>query len=300
MSIVAPSPDKTAIDAERSGSFGQVLKGIDIPPCPTVLAALKAEMQAESPNPMRIGRLISQDVALSAGLLKIANSGLFAPARQVATMADALALLGIGQAFQWVIKELLRQAVATDNGRRFERFWDSAAYTAAICAQLAGSIGGTTRQAAWDFGLFRDCGIPILSARFPDYGETLRQANAEQRHAFTRVEELRHGTNHAVVGCLMARTWGLAESVSEAILCHHDYQVLGSDSGVGPETRTLVAMHVLAEQVVALHLGRAEHHEWRKGRDAAASFLGLSLAGLADIIDDVRDQIDRRRLSAGS
>jgi HD-like signal output (HDOD) protein len=298
MSIVAAASAKPVEESDRSVGFGQVLKGIDIPPCPTVLAALKAEMQVDSPNPMRIGRLISQDVALSAGLLKIANSGLFAPARQVTTMADALALLGIGQAFQWVIKELLRQAVATGNERRFERFWDSAAYTAAICAQLAGSVAGTTRQAAWDFGLFRDCGIPILSARFPDYGETLRQANAEARHAFTRVEELRHGTNHAVVGCLMARTWGLAEAVSEAILSHHDYQVLEGESGVGAEAQTLVAMHVLAEQVVALHQGRDEHHEWRKGRAAAAGFLGLSLAGVADLIDEVRGQIDRRRVAA--
>ncbi|HEY5763352.1 MAG TPA: HDOD domain-containing protein [Rhodocyclaceae bacterium] len=297
MAIAAPVSASRPEQSSQMVDFARLLRGIDIPSCPEVLAALKAEMQAASPNPVRIGRLISQDVALSAGLLKIANSGLFAPARQVTTMADALALLGIGQAFQWIIKELLQQAIAAGSARRFERFWDSAAYTAAICAQLAGSVSGTTRQAAWDFGLFRDCGIPILSARFPDYGETLRQANDETRHSFTRVEDLRHGSNHAVVGCLMARTWGLAEAVSEAILCHHDYQVLERDSGVGSEVQTLVALHVLAEQVVALHLGREAPNEWRKGHQTAAAFLGLSRAGVADLVDEVRSQIDRRRVA---
>jgi HD-like signal output (HDOD) protein len=295
MTVAAEIATNLRRGAVPAGDIARLLRGIDIPPCPAVLAALQAELRAETPNPLRIGRLISQDVALSAGLLKVANSSLFAPARQVSTMADALAMLGIGQAFQWVIKELLQQAVAAGSDRRFERFWDSAAYTAAICAQLATSASGTTRQAAWDFGLFRDCGIPVLSARFSDYGETLRLANAEPLHPFTRVEEQRHGTHHAVVGCLMARTWGLSAAVSEAILCHHDYAVLAADSGVGRETRTLVAINVLAEQVAALHFGRDNNLEWLKGRAAAAAFLGLSQAGIADLVDEVRARIDRRR-----
>lgn len=287
------SPESAAIVA--AADIGRLLKGIEVPAQPAILAALQDELRRELPNPERIGRLIAQDVALSAGLLKIANSGLFAPARQVGTMAEALALLGIGQAFQWVTRELLRQTLAAGNEQRFERFWDSAAYSAAVCAQLAQTLPGTSRQSARDFGLFRDCGIPILARRFADYGETLHLANAEARHPFTRIEELRHGTHHAVVGCLMARNWGLSAAVSEAILCHHDYAVLDAETGVGGEVRTLVAIGVLAEQVVSLHLGHAVNHEWDKGREKAAAHLGLSRAGLADLVDSVRGEIERRR-----
>ena len=106
------------------------------------------------------------------------------------------------------------------------------------------------------------------------------------------------GVLGGVVGCLMARTWGLAEAVSETILCHHDYQVLEVGSGVGPEVQTLVALHVLAEQVVALHLGREAPNEWRKGCEPAAAFLGLTRAGVADLVDEVRGRIDRRRIAS--
>ena len=93
----------------------------------------------------------------------------------------------------------------------------------------------------------------------------------------------------------MARNWGLSAAVSEAILCHHDYAVLDAESGVGGEVRTLVAIGVLAEQVVSLHLGHAVNHEWDKGREKAAAHLGLSRAGLADLVDSVRGEIERRR-----
>jgi hypothetical protein len=63
--------------------IGRLLKGLDIPPCPAILSALMQELRKDEANVGRVARLISQDVALAAGIMKIANSALFAPARQV-------------------------------------------------------------------------------------------------------------------------------------------------------------------------------------------------------------------------
>lgn len=288
-------PQMTAL---ITADVGRLLKGIDIPPCPQVLAALLDEVRRPAPNPSRVAALISQDVALAAGVMKIANSALFTPAREVNTVAEALSFLGLGAVFRTVVGELLRTALASGDRARLERFWDSAAHAAAVCAQLATALPGTTRDAAYGFGLFRDCGIPVLLRRFDDYQDTLQLANADPRHSFTFVEEARHATHHAAIGCLMARNWGLADAVSQAILCHHDYSVLENGAGLPRESLVLIAISVVAEQVVALHLRQQHDVEWEKGRYLAADFLGLSQAGLRDLVDDLIYQLDTRRIAA--
>lgn len=285
--------------ALTTAEISRLLKGIDIPPYPAVLKALLEELRRPAPNPVRVARLISQDVALAAGAMKIANSELFTPARPVESIREALALLGLGPVFQGVVTELLRKSLAAaGEGLRLERFWDSAAYGAAVCAQLSTALPGAGRDAAYAFGLFRDCGIPLLLRRFTDYRETLQRANADTRHGFTQVEEARHGTHHAAISCLMARNWGLSDAVSQAILCHHDYSVLADGAGLGRETRTLVGLGVIAEQVVAQHLRQQHDVEWEKGRYLAADFFGLSSASLNDLVNDLLCQLDRRRAAA--
>ena len=38
---------------------------------------------------------------------------------------------------------------------------------------------------AYTYGLFRDCGIPILMKKFPGYVDVLKAANAETEKGFT-------------------------------------------------------------------------------------------------------------------
>ena len=79
---------------------------------------------------------------------------------------------------------------------------------------------------AHTFGLFCDIGVPLLMDRFADYAATYDDACHEQQRRFTEIEDERYSTNHAAIGCLLARNWGLSPDVSWAILLHHDYRVL--------------------------------------------------------------------------
>lgn len=275
--------------------ISKLLKGIDIPPCPAVLDALVREMKCPDANITRIGRLISQDVALAAGIMKIANSPFFQPARQVGSINEALAFLGIGEVFNLLIKEVLKKSISGDRDLRLERYWDSAAYTAAACAQLALALPGTNRDNAYCFGLFHDCGIPLLMRRYPDYRDTLQLANADGKRDFTRVEETRHGTNHAVIGHLVSRNWGLDPAVSQAILCHHDLAVFEKNDDLPEESLVLIALNLIAEHVVSLYLRDKTEGEWERGRPLAAEIFGLSQAHLNDLVNDMLYRIDFRK-----
>lgn len=275
--------------------ISKLLKGIDIPPCPAVLEALTRELKSEDANIARIARLISQDVALAAGIMKIANSPFFQPARQVGSINEALAFLGVGHVFNLLIKEVLQKSLNDQRDLRLDRYWDSAAYTAAACANLALALPGTHRDNAYCFGLFHDCGIPILMRRYPDYRDTLNLANRDGKHEFTRIEETRHGTHHAVIGHLVSRNWGLAPAVSQAILSHHDLSVFEGNEGLSHESLTLIAINLIAEHVVSLYLRDQTEGEWEKARHLVADFFGLSQAHLNDLVNDMLYRIDTRK-----
>lgn len=270
------------------------LKGINIPACPAVLAELMGELRKPLTNGKRVAQLIGQDVGLAAVLVRSANSPLFGMRRKIASVDEATRLLGFGMLTNLVQEALLRSSVTTQDAS-LERFWDSARYTAAASAQLAHTVGGTRPETAYTFGLFRDCGIPLLVQRFPDYKQVLREANQTVDRWFTEVEDAALNTNHAVIGYLLARSWGLADTVSQGILEHHDYSIFANPRGLAVESCTLVAINVIAEYVVGNHLRTVQDAEWAKGREPIARFLGYTLTELDDIADDLLYWLDEQK-----
>lgn len=270
-----------------------LLRGLEIPPCPAVLAGLSEEMQLEHVDVSRIAGLISRDVALAGGVLKIANSPLFSTGTKITSVNQALAILGFKNVFNMVINELLRKTLITSElPLRMDRFWDSAAYNARVSAELADVVAGTSRDTAYSFGLFHDCGMPILMRRFADYKETLMLANVTGSGSFTDCEDQRHGSNHAVIGYLMARNWGLPESMAQAVLVHHDYSIFANDSHLPDETLALVAINFIAERITSLHLRSADDFDWLRGKDRVGLFVGLNGSELDDLVDDLLYRLD--------
>ncbi len=280
-------------------AVGKLLNGITIPPCPAVLAALSREMRKDRINDTTVTRLISKDVALAAGVIKCANSPLFGTTRPLESVAEALRLLGFNNVLSLVINQLLQAALANGDGQpTLERFWDTATYTAGVCAQLARSLPGTKRETAYTFGLFHDCGLPLLMRRFEDYKVTLGLANQDTLRPFTQVEEERHGTNHAVIGYLLGRNWGLPENLTRAILCHHDFSVLETGELPG-ESCTLIGLGLVAERVVGSFLRvNAEEGDWVKGKAIVARYFGLSDMDLDDLVEDVLFKLNSARDTA--
>lgn len=272
----------------------EALKGVSIPSCPAILTELLGELRKPQANGKRVAQLISQDVGLAAMVVKTANAPLFGSSRQIGSVADAIKLLGFNTVSNLVCEGLLRSAIGTRDAS-LERFWDSSVHTAAVSAQLAGRLGGSSRETAYTFGLFRDCGIPLLVQRFPDYKQVLGRANDCADRAFTEVEDEALSTNHAVVGYFLARSWGLTDTVSQGILCHHDYALLEDPVGLAVESRALIALNVFAEHIVSHHLRLRQDMEWIKAAERVASFFGTSIDELDDLADDILYQLDRHR-----
>ncbi|CAB1368108.1 HDOD domain-containing protein [Denitratisoma oestradiolicum] len=269
----------SAVDSHRVGALLESsIRDIDIPPRPAILERIVTEMHRDEPDFMHLSIIISADVSLAAGLIKTANSPYFGIRRKVRSIKEALMVLGLRAASHAIAGLVLRQIFPPTP--TMERFWDSSARIARLSGWLAQhNPGGVWVQPedAYTFGLFRDCGIPVLLKRIHHYPEILDDANRDAILAFTAVEEAALPTNHAIVGCLLAQSWWLPEELCLAIRHHHNGTALEENGSEIPViSQGLIAHAQLAEYLVQHHTGRSLTREWDKLGDACLRLLNLT------------------------
>ncbi|MYN00866.1 HDOD domain-containing protein [Pseudoduganella sp. DS3] len=275
------------LPAENTTAEDALLRSIRIPPRPSLLVDLQRELAQEDPSPRAIARIIGNDVGMSGALLKLANSPFYGAARKAKSVEQAINFLGINQCAAMLTGILVRETVGGGNAA-LNQFWEVSSCRAQALVFISRKLRLAPPDIAHTFGLFCDIGIPILLDRFADYQQTLDLCNGSAARKFTEIEDARHSTNHAAIGCLLARNWGLSPDVSWSILHHHDYEVL-CDDATDDAIRSLVAGAVLAERAIQRYHGNSASLEWEKGGAAACRHLGLNEDESADLLDELHE-----------
>jgi len=139
---------------------------------------------------------------------------------------------------------------------------------------IARQMYGVNADIAHTVGLFVHVGIPVMLHGLKGYATTLTKAMAQEDRSFIETENAAHLTDHAVVGAIVAKTWHLPPIISIAVRLHHDFTIL-NDVSIPVEARTLVAMTLVAEHLVAVHEGVKEQRSWELNGPACLEFLKI-------------------------
>jgi HD-like signal output (HDOD) protein len=265
--------------------FENILRENGIPPRPAVLETISIEMRKDEPDMRVIERAVSRDVAISGGLIRMANSPFFGTQRHVRSVVEAMQLLGLRATAQAVACIVLRN---TFPNLKLARFWDASAQIATLSAWLVQQYRWKDMRSedAYTLGLFRDCGIAILLQRIPSYVEVLHQANTEAVRGFTEVEEEVLPVAHTQIGAMMTQTWWLPDEITEAIRHHHDPDAISGaahEAGLGSNSGALIAVVQLAEHLFQSLTGLSATCEWAKLGNACLARLQIDSAELAEL-----------------
>ena len=262
-------------------------QAVGIPSCPAVLLDLSAETKKEDPDLRKVEALVSKDMGLLATLLKTVNSPYYGLRSKVGTVRQAIQVIGISMLARTVTGIVLKKALS-GNQPGMEAFWDASAKAAMVASFIAKQLPGMNKEEAYTFGLFQNCGIPILMQRFPDYRKTLAQAEGDAERKHTEVEEAAHGTDHATMGYLLTKSWNLPEDISQAIRYHHEYALVAdAKAQLSTQSRNLMAMGLAADHALNMHAGSNVSVEWSKGGPYALAHLGLVKAEFDEIVSDL-------------
>ncbi|HLO65542.1 MAG TPA: response regulator [Holophaga sp.] len=197
-----------------------------LPSVPTLFQEINRLMESERATVENLGAAIGKDMAMTAMILKLANSAFFSLRHTVSNPGDAVSILGI---------DLLRSLVlahglfSQTGAFRFPNFglshlWRHSVSVAAITRAIAEQEGISRSRTSEFFtaGLLHDVGILVLASRFPEeYArvlDTSRQGGTDLESAEYHVL----GTTHGEVGAYLLGLWGLPQAVVEAASGHHE------------------------------------------------------------------------------
>ena len=274
----------------------QVRGNIVIPPCPRIIVAMVQEARNDDPDLLKLDRLISGDMGLAAAVIKSANSPFYGLNHKVQAVKSALQVLGIRSVTNIVTMLALRNALGSPGHMPdsfWNQFWDRTNYHAIACARLARQLRFISTEGAYTFGLFNDCGIPILLQRFADYRETLELASATDR-PLVELEYERHKATHTMVGSILASSWHLPELVCNAIRDHHSFDLIYGDTKAGQgDIAALVAISLIADYLVNDFLGTPHDTAWHQHGTQALEYLGFDedelLESKTDILEELQE-----------
>lgn len=284
--------DEMNLSSSLVENIGFAIRDIGIPPRPTVLTEIESEMAKDEPDFTHLAKVISADVALSAALLRTTNSPYFGLAKKVRSVPEALLVLGLNLTINTIAGISLRKAF--ERAPHLERYWDESGATARVSGWLAKRLRKCCwirPEEAYTFGLFHDCGIPVIMSPFPQYRSVLAQANTERSERFTDVENRLIGTNHADMGAMLAKSWSLPQEIIDAIRYHHHLDLLAEDKlpEVSPMAVPLVAITQLAEHLIYKRIGSGNTFEWDKVSDIAKRILNIDDSKVDELFEECHE-----------
>jgi len=279
-----------AVELEHAAGL---MKGIMIPPRPTALLDVLNERSRKEPDLKHISDLISRDVALSAGVLRIVNSPFFGLQRKVSSIDHAVRLMGVRGVANVVTALMLHSAFTNGKSRFMDRFWNDSGKLAAMTSLAARASGAIAPDEAYAIGLFANCGVPLMLRKFPDYPTIYDRARNAEDTTAAAYEDGELGTDHTLVGYIMGKSWDLPEPFCQCILRHHDaadyFEAKEDDiADAGPPLAVLHLGKHLYRQVQELR----PSVEWATLGAIVCRYLGVAPEELADL------EADAARLSA--
>lgn len=276
---------------QKEELVNSTVSSFQLPAKPQVLTDLQLEQSRPEPSMQVFAEIISKDVALSSRILKTVNSPTFGLKRTVTDIKQSVIMIGYSGITSITSFYQLRNSFKEKAAISLEKFWDTAMETANMMSLLFESLNidfQCSKEDAYAFGLFRDCGIPLLAIKYTDYKEVLIEANANPEQDFTSFEENHYETNHATMGYYMARSWNLPNNICQLILRHHEPDFLASPNN-NESQKELYALIKIASNALSQYKYAKDDSEWFLAKDHVLDFFGLSDPDYQDIEDDLKE-----------
>jgi putative nucleotidyltransferase with HDIG domain len=198
----------------------------NLPVMPTVVMELLESMAQENVEISEVAHKISQDQALTAKTLRLANSSFYGRANQVTTIQDAIAILGLRTVRSQAMAACLIGTFAgkTDSSFDTTPFWRHA-IAVAFCAKELASHLNVNAESAYITGLLHDIGRLVLVTQFQSNFAATLAYRTEHDCSLLEAEHAVLGIDHATIGHALARHWKFPDAMQHAIANHHATEV---------------------------------------------------------------------------
>lgn len=206
-------------------SPGDILSQVhSLPTLPSSVNQFSKLMRDPMAQAADFERVIKPDPALTANLLRLANSAFFGFLSEIASVRQAVTLMGFKRVYELALGGAFSQVIPTrlyGYDITAQAFWSHCLATAILTEKLAGHLGRPIPDMIFTAGILHDIGKIVLSRYFTDH---LRTSGTLFHHKKTHHDMERElvACDHGEIGALLAQLWNLPAGVEAAIRWHHN------------------------------------------------------------------------------
>jgi putative nucleotidyltransferase with HDIG domain len=262
-----------------------------LPTLPTVLQRVIELVNNPKTSAIQLARIILDDQALTARLLRLVNSPFYGFPRRISTVTEAVTILGFHAVRNLLVTASVVDLLQGEETADFSptRLWEHSIATAVGAGLLARFSRSEDREEAFVAGLLHDVGKLVVYQVYPE--EWLRSlATARRDDVPLSVAELRVlGFTHDQVGRLLTEHWKLPVRLGEAIACHH------RPDNAQSARKEAAVVHIADIFSRALALGSGGDDSVPPASEAAWSRLGLGEDVLDSLMIELEEQYGQAR-----
>lgn len=257
------------------------LHEIKLPSPPAIALRILEAVKKDDASFEELARIILVDPALTAKILKVANSSFYSMPNKINTIEKALSVLGMNVTKNIALSFVIaKEFIGAENlGFDFKYFWKRAV-TCAVAAELLATKLSYRNEELFVTALLQDIGVLILYLGRPN---EYRQVLEEKRITEVSIrgsEQKVFGCDHQEIGSKLLEMWGLPEAISTAIRVHHDRDV--------PDTLKMqVSILRWASMLASIYFGLRSVEKIETLKKELVSQYDLSARDIERLVDQV-------------
>lgn len=198
----------------------------DLPTLPIIAQKILGMVDDDEAGAEKLGALISSDQSLSVKVLSLANSAYYGHRAQVATVKQAIVVIGTAMLRQLSLSVLVMKNLGQGSKER-QVFWRHSLLSANAAAMIAKRSKMPSAEICFMGGLLHDVGKLVLDTNMPEEYKQVMTMVWHGGWPLLQAEREMFDTDHTEIGTLMAERWQLPAELVQAIGLHHQEEVAG-------------------------------------------------------------------------
>lgn len=234
---VPASPTRQTDGQNKEQLQNIIMTTRDLPAMPQVASKVLELSSDPNTSAHQLQQVIADDQAMTARILKIANSALYSCSRKIKTLTEAIVMLGFNSIRSLVVTSAARNLYNTrtsQTGLKERLLWEHSIGCAFACRLMASDTRPGLTEEAFLAGLMHDIGKLVLNIQTPEKFDQIVQVVYNENRSFSSTEKDIFGFDHTEVGALLVNKWKLSPVLEEVIRNHHN------DAALSPEAPLLL------------------------------------------------------------
>jgi diguanylate cyclase (GGDEF)-like protein len=252
-----------------------------LPTLPSVAVRVLQLCQGEDLNLGELAKVVTNDPALSAKLLKVVNSPAFGLRQEVRTVPHAVSLLGANAVRTLVLSFSLSPGRAQTSRFDLKTYWKRSVLSALAAREALAKRPIALREEGFLVALLQDIGILAMQRTLGcEYEDAIAEAASD--HDRLKGRELAvFGTDHAQVGAWLLGRWRLPERLRLGVTLSHEPEAFPPHETV--EARDLVHAVAISGPIADIWIAEDSGQAKARAMQAADTLLPGGLQALDDI-----------------